>query len=228
MAVDWKSRGLQEGNCSKCAAPVLKYRILPTILCADCSKERDVSTRAERNKRWALKHPDRAAARLENWKNKNPDRVRELAARYNNSEKGQASRRKRDSGKVEEIRKYQAAWHKSNSPKRIARYATDLNYKLKVVLRSRISMAVKKRPKKGSAVNFLGCSIDHFVGYIEGKFKDGMSWSNWSRTGWHLDHVRPLSSFDLTDATQVAVACHYTNIQPLWAVENISKGARIA
>lgn len=53
-----------------------------------------------------------------------------------------------------------------------------------------------------------------------------MTWDNWAPKGWHVDHIIPLSSFDLTNRDQLLAACHYTNLQPLWAKENLQKGAR--
>jgi hypothetical protein len=53
-----------------------------------------------------------------------------------------------------------------------------------------------------------------------------MSWDNWTTDGWHIDHIKPLASFDLTDRQQLLLACHYTNLQPLWAIDNLSKGDR--
>jgi len=60
--------------------------------------------------------------------------------------------------------------------------------------------------------------------YIAQKFSTGMTWANHGE--WHLDHVVPLASFDLTDPDQLRAACHYTNLQPLWERDNLSKGAR--
>jgi hypothetical protein len=53
-----------------------------------------------------------------------------------------------------------------------------------------------------------------------------MSWDNYGVNGWHVDHIRPLSSFYLTDNNQLEIACHYTNMQPLWGKDNIKKGAK--
>lgn len=60
--------------------------------------------------------------------------------------------------------------------------------------------------------------------HLETRFLPGMTWENYG--AWHIDHVRPLASFDLTDRAQLLQACHYTNLQPLWARDNRSKGAR--
>jgi len=54
-----------------------------------------------------------------------------------------------------------------------------------------------------------------------------MSWDNWTKDGWHIDHIIPLAAFDLTDREQVKQACHYTNLRPMWAEENLSKGAKM-
>jgi hypothetical protein len=62
--------------------------------------------------------------------------------------------------------------------------------------------------------------------HLESKFQYGMNWDNWSFEGWHIDHIVPLASFDLTDRKQLLLACHYTNLQPLWAIDNFSKGDR--
>jgi hypothetical protein len=54
-----------------------------------------------------------------------------------------------------------------------------------------------------------------------------MTWDNWSLDGWHIDHIKPLNKFDLSDRSQFLEAVHYTNLQPLWAVDNLSKGDKI-
>lgn len=90
----------------------------------------------------------------------------------------------------------------------------------------RFAKAVKFRYKKGLAIENLGCSMDFFAQYFESLFKIDMTWHNFGQHGWHIDHIRPLASFDLTDPAQVKQACHYTNLQPLWARDNLSKGAK--
>lgn len=101
-----------------------------------------------------------------------------------------------------------------------------LSWKLGYCLRNRVRLAIKNNQKVGSAVRDLGCTIEELKKYLESKFKPGMTWDNWSRSGWHIDHVKPLSSFDLNDIEQYRAATHYTNLCPLWAHENLIKGAK--
>jgi hypothetical protein len=102
-----------------------------------------------------------------------------------------------------------------------------LAYRLRTALRTRLYLAIKGGYRNGSAVRDLGCSIEQFKQHIEAQFMPGMSWGNWGREQgcWHIDHRRPLASFDLTDRQQFVAASHYSNLQPLWALENLSKGA---
>ena len=102
---------------------------------------------------------------------------------------------------------------------------TNLNYHLADAMRARLYNAVKRNQKSGSAVRDLGCTIPQLRAYLESKFLPGMSWENWGTDGWHIDHVIPLAKFDLSDPEQLKQALHYTNLQPLWSSDNMSKGA---
>jgi hypothetical protein len=106
------------------------------------------------------------------------------------------------------------------------RTKTDARYKLSRRLRSRLRRALQGNYKNGSAVTDLGCSISELKTHLESKFQPGMTWDNWSFEGWHIDHIVPLASFDLTDRNQLLTACNYTNLQPLWAIDNLIKGAK--
>lgn len=103
------------------------------------------------------------------------------------------------------------------------RYKNDIQFRLRAILRSRVSYL----KRSGSHIKDLGCSVSFLKSYLEQKFKPGMTWENWGRLGWHIDHIRPLASFDLTYRDQFLQACHYTNLQPLWASENIAKGGKV-
>lgn len=69
----------------------------------------------------------------------------------------------------------------------------------------------------------IGCDIEYFFDYISSKFVSGMSWENYGKFGWHIDHIKPCSSFDLSDKEQQKLCFHYSNMQPLWATTKIAK-----
>jgi hypothetical protein len=95
--------------------------------------------------------------------------------------------------------------------------------KILKTLRRRLKKALDSNQKSGNFIENLGCSINELKIYLESKFQDNMSWDNYGLYGWHIDHIRPLASFDLSDKKQILEACHYTNLQPLWAKDNLSK-----
>lgn len=100
----------------------------------------------------------------------------------------------------------------------------DKQYLLARRIRSRIRAVLKFKKKPGSAIKDMGCSLIELKVHLESQFHGGMSWSNYGQSGWHIDHITPLSTFDLTDRGQFLKAVHYTNLQPLWAVDNLKKG----
>lgn len=102
------------------------------------------------------------------------------------------------------------------------RRETDIQYHLAFNLRRRLNVALRKNYKAGSAVSDLGCSMEQFKLYLESKFQAGMTWDNYGKE-WHIDHIRPLANYDLTDRQVFLQLAHYTNLQPLWAADNIRK-----
>lgn len=136
----------------------------------------------------------------------------------------------------EKIKKYKKIYKRNNIEKvraservyRKNKKETDLNYKIRSILRSRISAAIKNDggSKSLSSIELLGCSIEIAKKHIESKFKIGMSWKNWNHKTWHIDHIKPLASFDLTKPEEQKKAFHFSNLQPLWAEENLKKGAK--
>lgn len=112
---------------------------------------------------------------------------------------------------------------------------TDPQFNLKYLLRLRILKALKSQQvnKVGSAVKGLGCTAQELKLYLESRFynnpdtNEAMTWDNHGLYGWHVDHKKPLASYDLSNPEQFKQACYYTNLQPLWAQENLSKGSKI-
>ena len=105
----------------------------------------------------------------------------------------------------------------------------DVNFKIAFILRNRILFALRQsgEEKSNSTFNLVGCNIDEFRQYIESLFQDGMSWVNHGVHGWHIDHIKPISSFDLSIDEKQKECFHYSNLQPLWAEENLKKGGKV-
>jgi hypothetical protein len=120
-------------------------------------------------------------------------------------------------------------WKRSNIERHVQnqneykknRLKNDIQFKLKLRIRSRLGRI--KFNNSIRTVDWLGCSIEELKRYLESKFQPGMTWDNYGKHGWHIDHIKPLSSFDLTNDNQLREACHYTNLQPLWAKDNLVK-----
>lgn len=131
-------------------------------------------------------------------------------------------------------------WIKNNPEKRnnekkayYNKHKNEIKFKILLNLRSRISRFIKYPLKSESTSVLLGCSIEQLKTYIENKFTKGMSWKNygtgWNGKGmqeWHIDHIIPCASFDLSKSVEQRKCFNYTNLQPLWAFDNISKGKK--
>jgi len=149
---------------------------------------------------------------------KNKNKILKYVKSYQIKNKNELKHKRKNYREVNKDKTYQR--HKK-------RLETDIQYKLKCNLRIRLNTALKNNYKSGSAVRDLGCSIESFKAYLESKFQSGMTWDNYGMYGWHIDHIKPLFSFDLSDRNQFLEACHYTNLQPLWAQDNLTKSNKL-
>ena len=202
-------------------------RRLAKRLCENKWKETHIERKKEIEKRYRETHKkeikEKYNNRSEERKVNDNARTRE---RYKNCSEEQKERNKaRDKIKRETRSEEEKTCIKARGKAyHYNRLKTDINYKLTCYLRCRLNTTLKGNYKSGSAVKDLGCSIPELKNYLESKFKPGMSWKNWGVHGWHIDHIVPLASFDISDREEVLKACHYTNLQPLWAKENLKKG----
>lgn len=192
--------------------------------CKECSGnkrkaryESNKSAELARQKQYVEAHRKEKAAYLKQWACENKSRLKQYKQKYYQENKEKLAANKID-------------YYQNNKLTIKSRHQTrmrqDLNYRLAVNLRKRIGVAIRSHQKTGSAIDDLGCTVEFFRCYIEQQFQPKMSWDNWNLYGWHLDHIIPLSSFDLTDRDQFLKACHYTNYQPLWASDNYKKGSK--
>lgn len=100
----------------------------------------------------------------------------------------------------------------------------DLNYRIKCNIRTRLYNAIKNNHKSATTIILLGCSIEYFKQHLKKQFKKGMNWDNYGK--WHIDHIIPCDSFDLSKASEQKKCFHYSNLQPLWAIDNLIKGKK--
>ncbi len=123
-------------------------------------------------------------------------------------------------------------WYNANRERMVARqnekYRTDLHFRIKVNLRGRLYTVLSRRRlngwKSAATMTLVGCSLDELIQHLTGLFTEGMSWDNYGR--WHIDHKRPCDSFDLTRPEEQRECFHFSNLQPMWAADNIRKGSR--
>lgn len=146
-----------------------------------------------------IKNRKKCDAKNTRWRTNNPDRVKTNNIKYRTEHR-------------EQINEYLKN-----------RKKTDPCFKLVCNLRSRLHSAIKNNQKSGSAVKDLGCTVEELRLHLESQFQPGMTWDNWTRDGWHIDHVKALSTFSLTKREEFLKACNYKNLQPLWVEDHVIK-----
>jgi hypothetical protein len=128
----------------------------------------------------------------------------------------------------EKYKIYREKWYKKNCKnlveKNKKRRNSDILYKLRINVRTRLRMALKTDMQRGKTIESLGIDIPSFKIYLESLFLTGMSWDNYGLYGWHIDHIIPLSSAKTKE--EFDLLSHYTNLQPLWATDNFQKGSK--
>lgn len=141
------------------------------------------------------------------WRSKNREHTRQYARDYAKTHKSQRNIRRKTLYK--------------NSPE----------FKLECNLRNRLNGIIRKNKgikKASKTLSLLGCTLLELKIHIEKQFLPNMSWGNHGIYGWHIDHIIPCSAFDLTKPEEQKKCFHYTNLQPLWAKENLTKSDKIS
>lgn len=103
-----------------------------------------------------------------------------------------------------------------------SREATDINFRLRRRLRTRVYHALTGYQKASTTMDLIGCSLEDLRTYLEAQFEAGMTWDNYG--DWHVDHIYPLGLIDLSSAAEQRKAFNYLNLRPRWAAENMAAG----
>ena len=179
------------------------------------------------SRRYRERHPDRVAA----YKRLAQDKTREWRREYGVLNKAHiAEQRKVYRIKNSDELSRKNMEYKAKNKAKILEYArrrkrTNLAVRIVGNLRSRIKNVLIRGSKTFHTIEVLGCTAQELKHHLESQFQDGMSWENYGKFGWHIDHIRPCASFDLTDPEQQKQCFHYSNLQPLWWRDNLSKGS---
>lgn len=211
-----------------------------SICCKDCSKLK--------SKTYREKNSDKIKDSLKKWREKNKETRAEYRKQYyikNKSIEAEVSKKYREKNK-EKIAKKEKEYRENNrevylekkreyfrnNKHKHAKYVTarrknDPTYRIVCSLRGRLKGLLKGKNKSASTMQLIGCSLEDLWSHLESQFTEGMTRDNHGKYGWHIDHIIPCSSFDLSDPEQQRKCFHYTNLQPLWAKDNIKKGNKI-
>lgn len=191
----------------------------------------------EKNQEQYYKHQQKRLEKkkLSYWKNPEKYKAKQRKWRINNPEKSKIVNR-RNYKKNKEIRKLRDREYILKNREKITitkrlyqqrRVKIDPSYRLSRLIRNRFKMAISNKAKRGSAVRDLGMPIHAFLVYINLDCLDkyGIAYTG-NESKFHLDHIQPLAKFDLTDRTQLLIACNWQNMQVLTISENTRKGKR--
>lgn len=187
-------------------------------------KEREYQREWKRQQRIKAPEKVRAYARLKYQRMKSDPAKLEKHRAYMRAY--QAEWRKDNPRLTEYRRNWMREWHKQNAT-RIYQMRRKRPYeRLASIVRSRINDCLRNRHyKSAKTAELVGCSSKELHDYLEKMFLPGMTWDNYGLYGWHVDHIQPLASFDLSKPEEQKKAFHFTNLQPLWAKDNLKKHA---
>jgi len=162
------------------------------------------------------------------WRKNNPESCSKSTKKYyiNKTTKSIEQRKQEKMDKLNIAKKKDQKWHIKNWLKR---YHTDIQFNLAIKFRRQISEAIRSQftKKAHRTLKLLDCTFEEFKIYFENLFTGGMTWDLFMQGKIHIDHIKPCSRFDLTDESQQRECFHYTNLQPLWAIDNIRKSNKI-
>lgn len=174
------------------------------------------------NAEWRKRHPGEATRRTAQWRVDNPEKAKagEIAYATKNADKIAAYQK----GYRAENK---AALRVADRARKSLRYKTDHWFRIRENLRNRINEAITEAGwgKRSRTAGLIGCSWAHLKAHIESLFQPGMSWENYGE--WHIDHKLPCKSFNLCELEEQKRCMNWTNLQPLWALDNLRKGAKL-
>jgi hypothetical protein len=206
----------EDGVCYRCQKQksASEFASKTGCVCSDCSLEQSI--------KWSKENPDKAKSVKTKWAERNKEKTRKKWRDNYHKNRDKEAERGRIYRFKEENRLKMNAWTREY-----------LRRKKKIDPKWRALMTCKRRmwilfksagiKKNTRSAELMGIDRDGFYAYIESLWLPGMTWANRGIRGWHIDHIKPCSLFDMTDPEQAKACWHYTNLQPLWWKDNLRK-----
>lgn len=179
------------------------------------TRNKNIVKKRTANKEWYLKNADRIKSKMKARYANDPEyRAAVLAACKAPEIKEKIRARNRTP-------KYRARFN----ARRNKRLSEDLNFKIRSRLGSRLSNAMRlgRGVKSAATMELIGCTIEFLKRHLERQFAPGMSWEAFNHGDIHIDHIKACVKFDMTDPVEQRRCFHYSNLQPLWGPDNLSK-----
>jgi len=209
---------------------------METKICSKCKEEKNFECfYKDKTRKDGFRSRCKKCCLIESYdyENRNPNVVKNKTLKYRltNKDKVKLSNKKWREKNADYIKERIKIWKKNNKNHikeyKKNKYDTDFLYKLSENVRCRINTFLIKNniTKKNKTFDIVGCTPEFLKEHLEKQFKNEMAWENYGLYGWHIDHIIPLSS--AKNEEELYKLCHYTNLQPLWAKENLSKGSKI-
>ena len=192
---------------------------------------RNKEQRKEYHRKWYIKNKEEKDKKNKLWKENNLKRYKETIRKWYLKNKEDKDRKNKlwSENNKEKHKELLKKWFQKNKSfireRNKKRRHTDPLYKISCILRGRLKNALKSNSKSKRTFELLGCSVEELWTHLEKTFKPGMTRENHGE--WHIDHIIPCVSFDLSKPKEQAKCFHYSNLQALWKHENLSKGAKI-
>jgi hypothetical protein len=218
---------------------------METKICNKCKKEKEIcdygksgnskdglsrickKCNNERGKQYVKENYEKVLETQRKWRRENQERVRERSYKWvkNNRDKANEMKRNWLFKNPEKRKQYRENYKPRKNEQKKERKETDLIYYLVDRVRSRLRkyLITNNITKKNKTFDIVGCTPEFLKEHLETQFKEGMNWEN--RNKWHIDHITPLSSAKTEE--ELYKLCHYTNLQPLWAEDNLKKSNKI-
>jgi hypothetical protein len=195
----------------KCIKCLVEQDIKNFVVRSDTGKTRNECTTCQKSFQHSYRENNREKAKIttKKWRQDNLEQSRQNVRRWRKENIEYARRKERE--------------YKKN------RIKNDPIYKITCCLRGRIIRVLNGKNKSDRTIKLIGCSPEQLKIHLESKFLPGMTWENhgFGNDKWHVDHIKPCRSFDLSESEQQRQCFNYKNLQPLWQFENLSKGAKI-